>query len=73
MPYVRAFMLDGQPLLTFERVRPWRNNLRGCVADCVGKALILPEDMKSWEEWANVDLLLNSWQPCLSILYFVWP
>lgn len=60
MPYVRAFILDRQPLSTFERIRPWRNNLGGRMADCIGKALLLLEDEKSWEEWANVDLLLNS-------------
>ena len=43
------------------------------MVDYVGKALLLLEEEKSWEEWANVDRLLNSWKLCLSILYFVRP
>ena len=53
VPYVRAFLLDGQPLSTTERVRPWR----GHVAKCVGKALLLLEDMRNSEEWDYEDLL----------------
>ena len=53
MPYARAFLLDGQPLSATERVRPWK----GHVAECVGTALLLPKDMRNWEEWYDEDLL----------------
>ena len=53
MPYARAFLLDGQPLSATERVRPWK----GHVAECVGTALLLPKDMRNWEELYDEDLL----------------
>ena len=53
VPYARAFLLDGQPLSATERVRPWK----GHVAECVGTALLLPKDMRNWEEWYDEDLL----------------
>lgn len=50
VPYMWAFVIDGEPLYASRRVRPWRNNHKGHVADCVGKDLLLLADMESWAE-----------------------
>ena len=38
----------GEPLSASARVRLWRNNREGYVADCMGKVLLLLVDIKSW-------------------------
>lgn len=53
VPYARAFLLDGQYFSATKRVRPWR----GHMAECMGKALLLSEEMRNWEEWDDEDLL----------------
>lgn len=42
---IKAFMVDGEPLPTTDRVKPWREGHRGKVAKCVGKTLLFPKDM----------------------------
>ena len=39
-------MVDGEPLPVTKRARPWREGCEGHVAECVGKALLLPEDVR---------------------------
>lgn len=46
--YIKAFMVDGEALPATDRVRPWREGGGGKVAECVGKALLLPKDIKHW-------------------------
>lgn len=46
LAYIRAFKVDGEPLPVTKRARPWRDVREGHVAECVGKALLLPEDMR---------------------------
>ena len=48
LAYIKAFMVDEEVLPATNRVRPWRESRGGKVAECVGKALLLPEDMKHW-------------------------
>ena len=43
--YIRAFMVDGEPFPTTDMVRPWGEGRGGKVAECVRKALLLPEHM----------------------------
>nr|POE73926.1 hypothetical protein CFP56_59378 [Quercus suber] len=57
--YIMVFVLDGEALPAIDRVRPWRDGRGGKVAECVGKALLLPEDMKHWAKWDDETLLLN--------------
>ena len=57
--YMKKFLVDGEALPTTNRVRPWRDGSDGKVAECVGKALLLPEDMKHWAKWDDDTLLLN--------------
>ena len=57
--YMKAFLVDGEALPATDRVRPWRDGRGGKVAECVGKALLLPEDMKHWAKWDDDTLLLN--------------
>ena len=52
-------MVDEEALLAMDRVRPWREGRGGKVPECVGKALLLPEDMKHWAKWDDKSLLLN--------------
>ena len=40
--YVRAFMVEGEPLPTNERVRPWREGHGGGVDECIGKEETAP-------------------------------
>nr|POE45195.1 hypothetical protein CFP56_25329 [Quercus suber] len=56
LAYIRAFMVDGEPLPTTNRVRPWRE---GRVAEYIGKALFLLELMNHWERWDDDALFLN--------------
>ena len=44
--YMKEFLVDGEALPATNRVRPCRDGSGGKVAKCVGKALLLPEDMK---------------------------
>ena len=44
--YIKAFMVDGKALPTSDRVKPWREGHEGKIVECVGKALLLPKDMK---------------------------
>ncbi|XP_050283530.1 uncharacterized protein LOC126723780 [Quercus robur] len=57
--YVKAFMVDEEQLPATDRVRPWREGHGGKVAECVGKALLFPEDMNHWVKWDDEFLLLN--------------
>ena len=43
--YVHTFTMDGVPLPTTDRVRPWREGREGKVAESVGEALLPPTDM----------------------------
>ena len=43
-------MVEGVPLPTNERARPWREGHRGGVVECIGKALLLPKDMRNWKQ-----------------------
>lgn len=51
--------MDGVPLLATDRVRPWKEGRGGKVADCVGKAVLLPKDINHWAKWDDESLLLN--------------
>ena len=46
LAYIKAFIVDKEALPAMNKVRPWRNGRGGKVAECIGKALLLPEDMK---------------------------
>ena len=46
--YIKAFMVEGEALPATDKVRPWRDGRGGKVTKCVGKALLLPENMKYW-------------------------
>ena len=59
LAYMKAFLVDGEALPATDRVRPWRDGRGGKVAECVGKALLLPEDMKHWPKWDDDTLLRN--------------
>lgn len=66
--YIKSFMVDGEALPTTDRVRPWRDGHGGKVAKCVGKALLLPDDMKHWEKWDDDPLLLNMKKEAIMVI-----
>ena len=70
--YMKAFMVDGEVLPVTDRLRPWRDGRGGKVAKCVGKALLLPEDMKHWVKWDDDTLLLNMKREAIMVInYFL--
>ena len=70
--YMKAFMVDGEVLLAIDRERPWRDGRGGKVVECVGKALLLPEDMKHWAKWDDDTLLLNMKREAIMVInYFL--
>lgn len=52
-------MVDREPLPAIDTVRPWRESHGGKVVECVGKAILLPEDMNHWAKWDDESLLLE--------------
>lgn len=66
--YTHSFTMDGVPLPTIDRVRPWRKGYKGKVAESVGKALLLPEDMKHWAKWDDNSLLLNMKKEAIMVI-----
>lgn len=66
--YVKAFMVDGEPLPATNRVKPWREGCRGKVADCVDQALLLPKDMNHWAKWVDKSLLLNMKREAIMVI-----
>ena len=56
LAYIRAFMVDREPLPTTDGVRPWRE---GRIAEYVVKALLLLDYMNHWERWDDDALFLN--------------
>ena len=70
--YTKVFMVDGEVLPSMDRVRPWRDGRGGKIAKCVGKALLLLEDIKHWAKWDNDTLLLNMKRETIMIInYFL--
>ncbi|XP_050290241.1 uncharacterized protein LOC126728471 [Quercus robur] len=57
--YTYSFSVDRVPLPVIDRVRPWREGHGGKVTESVGKAFLLPEDMKHLAKWDDDSLLLN--------------
>ena len=66
--YTHSFTMDGVPLPTIDRVKPWRKGCGGKVAESVGKALLLPEDMKHWDKWDDNSLLLNMKKEAIMVI-----
>lgn len=66
--YTHSFTVDGVPFLAIDRVRPWRKGCGGKVAESVGKALLLPEDMKHWAKWDDNPLLLNMKKEAIMVI-----
>ena len=54
-----VFLVDGRAIDEGDSVLKSRNVWDGQVADAVGKALLLPEDMKVWQEKRSKHMLEN--------------
>ena len=50
--------MEGAPLPSNEGVKPWSDRHGGKVADCVGKALLLPTNMENWKKMDEEGMLL---------------
>lgn len=65
-------MVDGEALPAIDMVRPLRDGHGGKVDECVGKDLLLFEDMKHWEKWDDDTLLLNMKREAIMVInYFL--
>lgn len=61
-------MVDREPLLAMNRVKPWREGYRGKVAECVGKALLLLEDINHWAKRDDKFLLVNMKREAIMVI-----
>lgn len=68
--YIKTFMVDREVLPATDRVRPWKNECGGKVAECVRKALLLPEDMKHWAKWDDDTLLLKMKREAIMVINY---
>ncbi|KAL0017461.1 hypothetical protein SO802_004530 [Lithocarpus litseifolius] len=67
---IHFFSVDGVPLRATNRVRLWREGRGDKVAENVGEALMLPEDMKHWAKWDDNSLLLNMKRKAIMVKNF---
>ena len=49
-------MLDGKPLPSTASVQVWEKGERGCVAQSLVHGLILPEDVRTFEDGTDESL-----------------
>ena len=56
LAYIRAFMVDREPLPTTDRVKKWRE---GRITEYMGKALLFLDYMNHWERWDDDALFLK--------------
>ena len=61
--YVKTFIVDGEVVSATDRVRSWREG-------CVGKALLLQDDMNHWAKWDDNSFLLNIKREAIMVIHF---
>lgn len=67
--YIKVFMVDGSLFLPpIDLGLGWKV-VEGKVAECVGKALLLPKDMGHWVKWNDESLLLNMKREVIMVIY----
>ena len=54
-----TFMLGDKPLPNDSHIRTWRNGLGGQVADSLGQALLLLEDMQHYASYRDMDVAIK--------------
>lgn len=57
--YHNSFMLGEGPLPSTSSIQTWRKGDDGWVADSLGKALLLLEDVYFWDHITDEDIVLN--------------
>jgi hypothetical protein len=71
-PWNCVFLVDGRPVDEGDSVLKSGNVRGGQVADAVGKALLLPQDMKVWQEKRSKHMLKNLKRDSVLVSLFVF-